>query len=340
MEKKFVANKAVLVNPEGKILFVCDAGAGDHSNSAGRWDLPGGRMDAGETPLEGLTREVREEVGIEIDSKKVRPFHVGLWGMKGDIQGNPIVGIFYIIPVGTEEIRLSEEHNAYVWHDPRQSIPSNVTVLMFINDVLEAYRRAEGIVVSGETKKGREGYGLVQVFTGNGKGKTTAGLGEAIRALGAGRKVGIVYFDKGGTSHYNERKFLDSLATIHDPRSTIHYVATGRDRIDPKTNRFDFSIQEIDRTEAKRGLAEVRKMFKGDYDVVILDEINSTTDLGMLKVEDVLSLLQEKPDRLELVMTGRNASEAFLERADLVTEMKLRKHYFYSGVKAREGLDF
>jgi cob(I)alamin adenosyltransferase len=333
MEKKFVANKAVLVNPEGKILFVCDAGAGDHVGAGGRWDIPGGPMEEIEGPLEGLVREVKEEVGIEIDPKKARPFYVRLWGA-GDVRLNPIIGIFYIVQIGKVEVQLSSEHTSYVWHDPRQELPDGAITHAFIQDVLDAYRRTEGIVVVGETKKGREGYGLIQVFTGNGKGKTTAGLGEAIRAVGAGRKVGIVYFDKGGTSHYNERRVLDEF------RGRIDYVATGRDRIDPKTGRFDFAIQEIDRTEARRGLEEARKMFKGGYDVVILDEINSTTDLGMLKVEDLLELLKKKPDRLELVMTGRNAPEAFLERADLVTEMKLRKHYFYSGVPAREGLDF
>src|SRR3989338_2709155 len=333
MEKKFVANKAVLVNSEGKILFVCDAGAGDHVGAAGRWDIPGGRMEALESPLEGLRREVKEEVGIEIDLKKARPFHVGLWGA-GDVVNQPIIGVFYVVPVGAAQVRLSPEHNDFGWHDPRQPLHSGATTHAFMKEVLEAYRRCEGIVAGGETKKGREGYGLIQLFTGNGKGKTTAGLGEAIRALGAGRKVGIVYFDKGGTTHYNERRVLD------DFRGRIDYVATGRDRIDAATGRFDFSITNVDRSEAKRGLEAARMLFRNNYDVVILDEINSTTDLGMLKVEEVLSLLQEKPEHLELVMTGRDAPETFLERADLVTEMKLRKHYFYSGVKAREGLDF
>lgn len=334
MEKKFVANKAVLVNPEGKILFVCDAGAGDHVGAGGRWDIPGGRMEEIEGPLEGLVREVKEEVGIEIDPTKARPFYVRLWGA-GDIRLNPIIGIFYIVQVGKVDIRLSSEHTSYVWHDPRQELPAGTVTHAFVKDVLEAYRRTEGIVVAAETKKGREGYGLIQLFTGNGKGKTTASLGEAIRAAGAGKKVGIVYFDKGGTTHYNERKMLDELF-----KGKIDYIATGRDRIDPVTGRFDFSVTDVDREEAKQGLAAVRQFFQRGYHVVIMDEINSTTDLGMVKVEDVLTLLNEKPEKTELVMTGRNAPEAFLDRADLVTEMKLRKHYFYSGVKAREGLDF
>jgi cob(I)alamin adenosyltransferase len=182
-----------------------------------------------------------------------------------------------------------------------------------------------------ERIKGRQGFGLIQVFTGNGKGKTTAALGEAIRAVGAGKKVSIVFFDKGGT-HYAERRVLARLG--------IEVIATGRDRIDPVSGRFDFSIQEVDKAEAKRGLAVAHEMFEAGLDLVILDEINSTTDLGMLAVPDVLALLDEKPEMTELILTGRNAPEAFLGRAHLITEMNLRKHYFYSGVKAREGLDY
>ncbi len=182
-----------------------------------------------------------------------------------------------------------------------------------------------------QKKKGRQGFGLVQLFTGNGKGKTTASLGEAMRAIGAGKRVGIVFFDKGG-EHYNERSILDQLG--------IRWVATGRDRIEP-SGRFDFSITEEDKAEALRGLKEGENMiFSGEFDLVILDEINSTTDLGMLDEEVVLALIDRKPETVELVLTGRNAPEAFIERADLVTEMTLKKHYFYSGTKAREGIDY
>jgi cob(I)alamin adenosyltransferase len=190
---------------------------------------------------------------------------------------------------------------------------------------------SNNVPAADESIKGRQGFGLIQLFTGNGKGKTTAALGEAMRAVGAGKKVGIVFFDKGGT-HYSERSVLDKLGIV--------WVATGRDRIDPVSGRFDFSIQEIDRTEAARGLVEARKMFESGFDLVILDEINSTTDLGMLTEVEALALIDRKPERTELILTGRNAPESFIKKAHLVTEMQLRKHYFYSGVKAREGLDF
>ena len=181
---------------------------------------------------------------------------------------------------------------------------------------------------------GRQGYGLIQLIHGHGKGKTTAALGQAIRCAGSGRKVAIVYFDKGGSDHYFERLMLDTI-------DNIDYWATGRDRIDPKTGRFDFSIQEIDKTEAQRGIELVRTaVTSGDYDLVILDEINSTVDLKMLEVDAVLNVIQGKNDAVEVIMTGRNPNPEFLELAHLVTEMKLERHYFYSGVKAREGLDY
>lgn len=331
MEKKYVANKAFLVNPQGKILLIRYAPEGDHVNSAGKLDIPGGRMDAREHPLEGLAREVKEEVGIEIDSSRARVFHTDLWGVRGDVENEPIIGIFYAVSIQEESIVLSDEHKEFIWYDPRTQAPDGLTDA--VRQAIDVYRNVEGIVsVSDETIKGREGFGLIQVLTGNGKGKTTAALGEATRAHAVGKKVAFVYFDKGGETHYSERKILDQLG--------ITYVATGRDRIDPITGRFDFSIQEIDKQEAMRGIKEAQRFMDEAYDMMILDEINSTVSLGMLAEQDVLSLLEKKPEHLELVMTGRNAPDAFFKKAHLITEMRLRKHYFYSGVPAREGLDY
>lgn len=184
----------------------------------------------------------------------------------------------------------------------------------------------------GSTKnKGRQGFGLVQLFTGDGKGKTTAALGEAVRAAGAGKRVGIVFFDKGGT-HYSERAMLSQLG--------IQVFGTGRDRIDA-SGRFDFSLTDQDKQEAARGLERAEQMLtSGDFDLVILDEINSTAHLKMIEEQALLTLLQKKRDDVEVILTGRNAPQAFRDQADLITEMTLKKHYFYSGTKAREGLDF
>lgn len=323
----YVSNKALLVNPHGKILMLRLAN--------GKEDLPGGRMDAGEGTHDGLRRELREETGLDLDVAGIQPFFAGRRIYHGlelsetASQVEYVLCLYFVVPVGEVEIVLSNEHVSYDWIDPRGA----KIEAWHIAEVVDAYRKSEGIVVAADKAiVGRQGLGLIQLFTGNGKGKTTAAIGEAVRAAGAGKKVGIVFFDKGGNTHYSERTILDRVGTA--------YVATGRDRIDPVTNRFDFSIQQIDRDEAARGLEEVRRMFAEGYDLVVLDEINSTTDLKMLSVESVLSVLDEKPEKTEVVLTGRNAPDAFFDHAHLVTEMRLRKHYFYSGVQAREGIDY
>ncbi len=183
-----------------------------------------------------------------------------------------------------------------------------------------------------ERIKGRQGYGLIQVVTGDGKGKTTSAIGTVVRTLGAGKRAAFIYFDKGG-EHYMERRVFDQLK--------VAWWAFGRDRIDPTTGRFDFSVTEEDREFGRQGLAKARELFgTGIYDLIVLDEVNSSTSLGFVDEAEVLALLDAKPDNLELILTGRNAPESFKEKAHLVSEVTLRKHYFYSGVKAREGLDF
>jgi cob(I)alamin adenosyltransferase len=182
---------------------------------------------------------------------------------------------------------------------------------------------------------GKQGLGLIQLFEGHGKGKSTAALGEAIRAVGAGLMVAVVYFDKGG-SHYFERDCISKYLS-----EKIDVFGTGRDRIDPVTGRFDFSITDEDKAEGSRGLEEVRRIFtEKQHDLVILDEINSSVDLKIISEDECLKLLKEKPDSMEIVLTGRNAPQSFKDLAHLVTNMELVKHYFYSGVQAREGLDY
>lgn len=139
MEKKYVATKALLVNPDGKILIVRDAGDGDHANFQGDWDLPGGRMDAQETPHETLVREVWEEVGLTIDPKGARPFFVDRWGVGGDVVGNPVIGIFFVVPVGHTAIRLSKEHDRFLWIDPQEAIPEEAKNDDLV-EILHAYK--------------------------------------------------------------------------------------------------------------------------------------------------------------------------------------------------------
>lgn len=171
---------------------------------------------------------------------------------------------------------------------------------------------------------------MIQLFTGNGKGKTTAALGTALRAIATGKRVAIIYFDKGGT-HYSERKLLTS----------VDVVATGLDRIDAKTGRFRFGVTDEDKAEGEKGLSVARAFVEsGRYDLVVLDEVNTAVSLGIIPLAPVLNLLRKKPAHVEMILTGRGAPPELIEAADLVTEMKLIKHYFYHGESAREGLDY
>ena len=170
--------------------------------------------------------------------------------------------------------------------------------------------------------------GLVQVYTGDGKGKTTAALGLAMRAVGKGLSVFMVQFLKGRP--YGE---IES-AKLLSPRFKV--VQSGQDTF---VKRGEPS--EKDLRLARRGLELAREATSsGEYDIVILDEVNVAVELGVLSVEDVLPLIEQKPEGVELVITGRGAPEEFLKRADLVTEMKKIKHYHDKGVAMRDGIEY
>lgn len=171
---------------------------------------------------------------------------------------------------------------------------------------------------------------MIHVYTGKGKGKTTAGLGLAIRALGHDLKVALVYFDKGGED-YGERNVLKKLP--------LDFFSTGANRRNPD-GTFRFSITSEDIAEANRGLALAKDLLQQKYNLLILDEINSTVALNMLDVQDVCDLIKETPTSTELVLTGRNVHPDIIALADLVTEMNPIKHYMEKGVPARRGIDF
>ena len=168
--------------------------------------------------------------------------------------------------------------------------------------------------------------GRVQVYTGNGKGKTTAAIGLAVRALGAGMKVYFAQFLKGGG--YSETNMLKTFGGL----VLRHYGAGGFIiRRDPT---------DEDRAAADRGLEEAREALRsGLYDLVILDEANVAYGLGLITKDDLMSLLRERRGRTELILTGRNAPPELIEAADLVTEMREVKHYFASGLAARRGVE-
>jgi cob(I)alamin adenosyltransferase len=170
--------------------------------------------------------------------------------------------------------------------------------------------------------------GLVQVYTGNGKGKTTAALGVALRAVGHGFKVLIIQFMKGNIK-YGE---LESARKLH-PHLTIKPM--GRDTFVSKSNPDPADIER-----AQEGFALAKKAIENrEYDIVILDEINMALDYGLIALSDLLQLIDSKPASIELILTGRNAKPEIMEKADLVTEMVERKHYYDKGIKARKGIE-
>jgi cob(I)alamin adenosyltransferase len=169
--------------------------------------------------------------------------------------------------------------------------------------------------------------GKVQVYTGNGKGKTTAALGLALRAAGREMRICIIQFLKGGEcgEHLAAAK-LSPYVTI---------IQAGREGCIGKG-----SVCPEDHELAAKGLALAARAVSGEeYDVVILDEVNNSVHLGLLRVEDVLMLINNKGSDVELILTGRNADARVMEAADLVTEMREIKHYYKAGVKARIGIE-
>ena len=173
--------------------------------------------------------------------------------------------------------------------------------------------------------------GLTLVYTGKGKGKTTAALGIALRATGYKKKICMIQFIK-GSWHYGEMESSKRL----EPE--FEMVAIGKGFvgiIDDKSPKEDH--QEIAK-EAIRISNE--KIQSGKYDIVILDEINYAVNLNLISLDDVLDLIKSKPENVDLVLTGNYAKEEVIEAADLVTEMKEIKHPFQKGIKAKEGIDF
>ena len=169
--------------------------------------------------------------------------------------------------------------------------------------------------------------GCVQVYTGNGKGKTTASLGLALRAVGRGLKVCVFQFIKGG-GLYGEHLAAEKLA----PLLTI--IQTGRPGW---VNTKDITE---DRQAAQEALVQAQELLtSGEYDLFICDEINGAVGFGLIDVEQVLELISRKPKKTELVLTGRNAHQLVIEAADLVTEMREIKHYYKAGVPARTGIE-
>lgn len=176
-------------------------------------------------------------------------------------------------------------------------------------------------------------HGYIQVYTGNGKGKTTASLGLAMRALGRCWKVLIIMFTKGGND-YGELNSFRNLSPEIAKNLTI--VQAGLDRIVYENNKNADDAQEI-----KKGWELAKKVIRNDeYNLVILDEANIVIDLGLIDLDEVIEVLKNKPDEMEIVLTGRNANPKIIEIAHLVSEISPVKHYWNTGIAARKGIEY
>ena len=179
------------------------------------------------------------------------------------------------------------------------------------DDLLEKYRK-----------------GLIQVYTGNGKGKTTAAFGQALRAIGQGFRVCIIQFMKG-------RKYGECLAgEKYVPNLTIHL--SGLDSFVMRENPAPLDIEL-----ARRGLALARKAINsGEYDMVILDELNVAADFKLIPLDEVIDLIKSKPAAIDLIFTGRYAPPEVIALADTVSEIREVRHHYTAGIKERAGIEY
>lgn len=169
---------------------------------------------------------------------------------------------------------------------------------------------------------------MIQIYTGNGKGKTTASLGLALRAVGAGKKVLLIQFLKDGQSSEIKavKKYLPNFEVkIFGQKGFLNKE---------KLKKKDFNL-------AQQGFNFVQKTVQEKvYDLIILDEINLANDFGLIKTKDILDLIKKTPPATELVLTGRKAEKKIIQAADLVSRIKEVKHYFKKGLKARKGIEY
>jgi cob(I)alamin adenosyltransferase len=174
---------------------------------------------------------------------------------------------------------------------------------------------------------------MILVVTGKGKGKTTSAIGTAVRGLGWGKKVSMVFFDKGG-SHYGEQNVFDFL----QPKMETYRF--GLERFDESKQTFRFENGPGDFSEAEKALAKVRGLLPKGYFLIVADELVSAMSLGLVKEADVKKLVEDCPPETHLLLTGRNAPAWLIEKADMVSEVKEVKHYYKKTKKAIKGIDY
>ncbi len=202
------------------------------------------------------------------------------------------------------------------------------TGFLYLNRTPNSRNRSSGFFMARSGQDEFMEQGLVQVYTGEGKGKTTASIGLAVRALGQGMKVLLVRFLKPAEPLSGEIAFLEGA-------SGLQVLTSGLGIIGKKPDR-----QAVAANVAETFAAVRRLLIRDNFDLVILDEINNAVHRGYLPLEALIELLDARPAGTELVLTGRNAAEAILQRADLVTRMEAVRHPLKAGIPARRGVEY
>lgn len=176
-------------------------------------------------------------------------------------------------------------------------------------------------------------HGYIQVYTGDGKGKTTASLGLAMRALGRDWKVLLIMFTKGGSNYGELNSFRKLAGKIHE---NLTIMQAGLDRIVYSNNK-----NSDDKKVIQEGWEVAKRAIENDeYNLVILDELNIAIALNLIDVDEVVEVLKKKPDNMEIVLTGRDAHPKIIEVAHLVSKIEPIKHYWDIGVSARQGIEY
>ena len=196
------------------------------------------------------------------------------------------------------------------------------------------------IIVEGDEDK--EHLGLVHVVTGDGKGKTTSGLGLAVRALGSNLRVYIIQFLKSGNTGevYTIKKYLRGIDIIQFGVDAVRERQQKLDSFLDKGSKFVFNADEEEKEAAMLGFEHANKVIQsGDYDLVVLDEINVVLDKGLIPIKEIMDLI-ENHGKVELYFTGRDAPQEIMDKADYVQIVKGIKHPWQKGIKARKGIEY
>lgn len=202
----------------------------------------------------------------------------------------------------------------------------------------------------------KDHQGLIQVFTGNGKGKTTSALGLGLRAIGQGFKVYVIQFLKSGDTGelFSVKKYLPNMTITQFGIQKLterqlkidQYEQAKPEEIEikptgPRGEYYYFPPDELEREACRRALEHAKHVINyEEYDIIILDEINCAISKELIKIEDVIQILNEKPAHVEIILTGRGAPKKLIDRADLVSEIKEIKHPFHKGILARRGIEY